>query len=152
MAESPQYYILAPGGATPTGPLTVEQVNAMLAQHAINMDYMYCAVGSRSWDFLTSMPGIKGRGAAQVWTARSMDGKPLQVAYSGLAWSIVLTILCFTPLGIVAIVHSARVNSFNRKGDYAAAATASASAARWRNAAMLVSVLGYVLFGVCLAA
>lgn len=146
------YYILAPGGVTPIGPLTLEQVDAMLAQRAITEDYMYCTAGSRAWESLSSMPGIKGRGASQVWTARSMDGKPLQQAYSGLAWSIVLTILCFTPLGIVAIVHSARVNSYNRKGDYAAAAAASASAARWRNAAMLVSVLGYLLFAVCLVA
>ena len=148
--ESPSYYILAPGGVTPIGPLTVEQVDAMLAQRAITEDYLYCTVGSRAWYPLTAMPGIKGRGASQVWTAHSMDGRPLQLAYSGLAWSIVLTILCFTPLGIVAIVHSARVNAYNRKGDYARAAAASASAARWRNAAMLVCVLGYVLFAVCL--
>lgn len=151
MVKSDSYYILAPGGTTPIGPLTTEQVEAMLAQRTITESYTFCAAGAREWKPLSAMPGIRGRGAAHVWTACSMDGKPLQQAYSGLALSIVLTILCFTPLGIVAIVHSSRVNAFNRKGDYAAAAAASASAARWRNATMLVSVLGYVLAAVCFA-
>jgi hypothetical protein len=48
-----------------------------------------------------------------------------------LAWSIVTTILCCLPFGIVSIVYAAQVNSKWQTGDYEGAMLASKNAKTW---------------------
>ncbi len=48
-----------------------------------------------------------------------------------LAWSIVTTILCCLPFGIVSIVYAAQVNSKWQSGDYEGARLASKNAKTW---------------------
>lgn len=59
-----------------------------------------------------------------------------------LAQSIIVTLLCCLPLGIVAIVYSAQVDSKYARGDYTGAQEASKRAA----------LFGWISFGVGLAA
>lgn len=66
-----------------------------------------------------------------------------------LAWSILTTILCCLPFGIVAIVNSTKVDSFYLAGQYAAAADAAAKAKRWNIISMIcaaVAAVSYLLF------
>jgi hypothetical protein len=72
---------------------------------------------------------------------------------SHLVWAILATIFCCLPLGIVAIVHAARVDSRVAAGDYAGAVEDSRKARNWCWAAFGVGLvgilvyLGLVLFG-----
>lgn len=52
-------------------------------------------------------------------------------ASPGLAWAIVVTILCCWPLGIPAIVYAAKAMSFNGSGHYAEAHNAARQARTW---------------------
>lgn len=59
--------------------------------------------------------------------------KPVNAQYvpNYLAWSIVTTLLCCMPFGIVAIVYSSQVDSKLRNGDYDGAANSSNKAKMW---------------------
>ncbi len=50
---------------------------------------------------------------------------------SYLAQSILCTLFCCLPFGVVAIVYAAQVSSKLSAGDYGGAAAASANARRW---------------------
>lgn len=65
-----------------------------------------------------------------------------------LAWSILATILCCLPFGIVAIVKSSKVDSLWLTGNYAEAAAASDEARTWCIVAAVCGVVsgtGYTL-------
>jgi hypothetical protein len=69
---------------------------------------------------------------------------PMPKVPNYLVHSILATLCCCLPLGIVALVYSARVNSKLAAGDVAGALAASASAKTW----VIVSfVAGIVTFG-----
>ena len=55
-----------------------------------------------------------------------------------LVQSILVTLCCCLPLGIVAIINAAKVNGLVASGDYAGAREASASAKKW-------STIGFVI-------
>ncbi len=57
------------------------------------------------------------------------DKPPLPKNY--LVWSILSTVLCCLPLGIVAIVYSTKVNDYYIMGLYNEAMRASAKAKQW---------------------
>ena len=59
----------------------------------------------------------------------SMPGQPQPDNY--LVWAILSTLLCCVPLGIVAIVFAAQVDSKYAAGDYAGAQVASGRAKLW---------------------
>jgi hypothetical protein len=59
-----------------------------------------------------------------------------------LVWSILTTIFCCLPLGIVSIVFAAQVNSKWAAGDVAGAQDSSAKARRW---AIWGAVIGVIL-------
>jgi hypothetical protein len=57
--------------------------------------------------------------------------EPYQDIQSHLAEAILVTIFCFLPFGIVAIVYASQVNSKIAEGNYRAAQIASSTAATW---------------------
>ncbi len=61
-----------------------------------------------------------------------------------LAWSIVVTLLCCIPFGIVAIVYSTKVNSRYAAGDYAGAEKASERTQLW----IIAAIVGGILLGI----
>ena len=62
-----------------------------------------------------------------------------------LVWSILATIFCCIPLGIVAIIKSAEVNSKWNSGDAAGAHQSAADAAKWIKWAVIAGVVSAVL-------
>jgi hypothetical protein len=60
-----------------------------------------------------------------------------------LVWAILVTILCFLPTGIVAIVFASQVDSKLAAGDRAGAIDASNKAKTWT----IVSAVAGVIFG-----
>ncbi|MDO4709008.1 MAG: CD225/dispanin family protein [Pseudomonadota bacterium] len=61
---------------------------------------------------------------------------------NNLVWAILSTLFCCLPLGIVSIVHAAKVDGLVAAGDYAAAQQASDNAKKW---AMISAGVGIVL-------
>lgn len=66
-----------------------------------------------------------------------------------LVWSILTTVLCCLPFGIVSIVHAAKVDGLRNAGDIAGAMDASRKAKTWAmvaaGAGLVVIVLYFVL-------
>ena len=76
-------------------------------------------------------------------------GAPGPAPDNNMVWAILSTVLCCLPLGIVAIVKAANVNSLWAQGQYAAAQQASDDAkkfAMWGAIAGIVVVVLYVIF------
>ena len=65
---------------------------------------------------------------------------------SHLAKSIIATLLCCLPLGIVAIVHAAKVDGQRMAGDIQGAQLTSMKADSWGNWAIGSGLLFYVLY------
>ncbi|PJK09385.1 hypothetical protein CO610_03575 [Lysobacteraceae bacterium NML95-0200] len=61
---------------------------------------------------------------------------------NNLIWAILSTLFCCLPLGIVSIVHAAKVDGLVAAGDYAAAQQASDNAKKW---AMISAGVGIAL-------
>lgn len=62
--------------------------------------------------------------------------------------SILVTVCCCLPLGVVALVFAAQVNSKLAAGDFAGAEAASRSARTW----LIVAIIGGIVTGAGLAA
>jgi hypothetical protein len=58
-----------------------------------------------------------------------------------LGWSVAATVLCFLPLGLIAVVYSLRASSALADGRHAAAARAGRVARRWLVSAVIVGVV-----------
>lgn len=63
-----------------------------------------------------------------------------------LVWSIVMTILCCLPFGIVAIVKSSKVESYYFQGLYAESLKASNDAKVWCVVAACAGVVSGIIF------
>lgn len=71
-----------------------------------------------------------------------------------LVWSILTTLFCCLPLGVVSLINAAKVDSLVAGGDHDAARVASAQAKKfaiWAAATWGVAMSLYVLFFVLLA-
>lgn len=74
--------------------------------------------------------------------------KPMPSSY--LVWSIICTVLCCIPFGIVAIYYSSQVSSRFDSGDYAGAEKASERAQLWIIISIVVGLISApftILFG-----
>ena len=63
-----------------------------------------------------------------------------------LVESILATIFCCLPLGIVAIINASKVNSAFDSGNIAEAQKASENAKKWMKYAIIAGVVGTVLY------
>ena len=65
-----------------------------------------------------------------------------------LVWAILVTLLCFLPTGIVAIVYATQVSNKLAVGDVAGARDSSGKAKMW----CIISAVGGILLGIALVA
>ena len=63
-----------------------------------------------------------------------------------LVWSILVTLFCCLPFGIVAIIKSAEVNSKWSAGDVAGANQSAADAGKWIKWSVIAGVLVAVIY------
>lgn len=68
-----------------------------------------------------------------------------------LVWSILVTLFCCLPLGIVAIVKSSQVNGLWAQGRYAEAQASADSAKRWVIWSAVIGVVAGVIYGILLS-
>ena len=143
------YYIAKPGTQQPMGPYSIDQIRAGIQQGTITPDCVYCAVGMQQWLPLSQLPGLNPKPASRPAMGAQPMGGGLNPAMgprpsSGLAASIISTILCF-PFGIPAIVNSARCNTFIHQGDYNSASKSAARAGMWRTIAFILGGIAWAI-------
>lgn len=80
----------------------------------------------------------------QQTISTSMPQEPMPPTY--LVFAVLATILCCTPLGIVALIYSSRVSSKYYMGDIDGAKQASKIAQRWIIASFVVGLLWVTLY------
>ncbi|AKN18332.1 CD225/dispanin family protein [Mycobacterium haemophilum] len=68
-----------------------------------------------------------------------------------LVWSILVTLFCCLPLGIVAIVKSSQVNGLWASGRYAEAQAAADSAKKLSIWSAVIGVVVFVIYGILMA-
>ncbi|QUR66160.1 CD225/dispanin family protein [Mycobacterium spongiae] len=68
-----------------------------------------------------------------------------------LVWSILATLFCCLPLGIVAIVKSSQVNGLWAQGRYADAQATAESAKRMVMLSAVIGVVVFVIYGIMMA-
>ncbi|GAB7142878.1 CD225/dispanin family protein [Mycobacterium riyadhense] len=68
-----------------------------------------------------------------------------------LVWSILVTLFCCLPLGIVAIVKSTQVNGLWAQGRYAEAQASADSAKKFVIWSAVAGVIVFVIYGILLA-
>ena len=77
---------------------------------------------------------------------------PSQAPKNWLVESILVTILCCLPFGIVGIVNAARVDSKFQQGDYYGAEKASKDAGKWTKIGFFVGIGFYLLYAIYMVA
>ena len=77
-------------------------------------------------------------------------GQPAQPS-NYLAWSILSTLFCCLPLGVVAIVKSSQVNGLWAQGRYAEAQQSSEAAKKWALWSTIIGVVVLVIYGILYA-
>ncbi len=68
-----------------------------------------------------------------------------------LVWSILVTLFCCLPFGIVAIVKSSQVNGLWAQGRYAEAQASADSAKKWVIWSVVAGVVVAVIYGILMA-
>lgn len=68
-----------------------------------------------------------------------------------LVWSILVTVFCCLPFGIVAIIKSAQVNGLWAQGRYAEAQASADSAKKWVVWSAVIGVVAGIIYGILLA-
>ena len=63
-----------------------------------------------------------------------------------LVWAILSTVLCCMPIGIVSIVHSAKVDSLYYSGNYGEAQEAADKAKKWAIRSVIAAIVFWVLY------
>jgi Interferon-induced transmembrane protein len=109
--------------------------------------------GSSSWERSDSPPPPDDSGLPP---APPMPGSGMTGQYGSMAtrtdvpnylvWSILVTLFCFLPTGIVAIVYSSQVSSKLSRGDYTGAVDSSNKARTWCIVSAIVGVIWAVIW------
>lgn len=137
------------------GPVPLATLQAMARSGQLNGEDLVWREGMANWTPANQVPGVFGGGApaqAGGWQGPAMGGPAYAPAgqagpplgYRGqpqryaegsvpnyLVQSILATIFCCWPIGIVAIIYAAQVNSKLASGDYDGAVDASSKAKTW---------------------
>lgn len=73
--------------------------------------------------------------------------EPASAVKTYLGWSVLASVLCFLPLGLVAVFYGLRTSSAVARGDSEAAGHGSRMAKGWLLAAFAVGLLVYLFLG-----
>ena len=143
---------------TQAGPVSQQELAAKVQSGEVKSSDLIWKEGMADWLPLSQVPEF----SAGVVPSAPQFGAPMSqpTAYNSgprpqitnyLWQSIVVTLLCCLPFGIVAIVYAAKVDGLVAAGDYAGAEAASKSAKLWVNlsaGSVLVLIAIYIILAV----
>ncbi len=95
---------------------------------------------------LPPAPPMPGQGLATPFPRT--PATPAASVPTYLVWAILVTLLCFLPTGIVAIVYATQVSNKLAVGDVAGAMDSSGKAKMW----CIISAVGGILVGIAVVA
>jgi hypothetical protein len=143
---------------TQLGPISSEELKGKAGSGEIFATDLVWKEGMADWQPFGQVAELQVGGVvAQAPSRGSMGSVPIPqpAAYpSGynpqipnyLWQSIVATVLCCMPFGVVAIVYAAKVDGLVARGDLAGANAASKSAKTWLTAAVITGLVITVLY------
>jgi cytochrome c biogenesis protein CcdA len=131
------------------GPVTLEQLKQWVREGRANAQTLIQGPDSTEWKPLGTFPEMAGMATAApapppagpvYGTATAAANVPTYL------WqSIVVTLCCCLPLGVVAIIYSAQVNSKLSAGDMTGAVDASKKARMWCWIALAGGLVGFAI-------
>jgi hypothetical protein len=125
------------------GPLSTEEFSGKASSGEVLPSDLIWKEGMSDWKPLAQVPEFHGLSSLSTPPPVGMGSVPMQQPYmypAGHApvtvpnylWqSIVVTVLCCLPFGVVSIIHAAKVDSLLAQGDIVGATAASQSAKKW---------------------
>jgi len=114
------------------GPVSADQLRRWLAEGRADGQTRVQAVGTTEWKPLSAVPELATLSAPPVGIpSPTPNFSPAPKIPNYLVQSILATLFCCLPFGIVAIVYAAQVNSKVQGGDIAGAEVSSRKAKRW---------------------
>lgn len=142
-------YKILGGDGKQYGPIPAETLREWIQQGRANAETQVLAEGATSWQALGTIAEF-----ADVLGAPPSPRNAPQTIGAGatvpnyLVQSILVTLCCCVPLGIVAIVYSAQVNGKLAAGDIAGAQEAAKKAKMWGWIAFGSGILVGLIWGV----
>ena len=153
----------------PTGPVSEDELRSLASTGAVSPTTRVWSEGMGDWQPASSaLPALFG--GAPAPTAPAMDagtgysapptyGAPAPVAYAApssfsgpvqienqLVKSILVTLFCCLPFGIVAIIKAVEANNKAAIGDAAGAHASNAEASKWIKYGLISGVVVYGLY------
>lgn len=136
-----EYYILVNGGKQ--GPFSLEE----LYTKNISPSTMVWKTGLQDWVMAKDMPELTDLLANMPpEPPKSNAGNNYSMPKTWLVESILVTLFCCLPFGIVGIVYSSQISSYFNHGNYAAAEEASRNAGKWTKIGFFTGISIYVLY------
>lgn len=136
-----EYYILVNGGKQ--GPFSLEE----LYTKNISPSTMVWKTGLEDWVMAKDMPELTDLLANMPpEPPKSNAGNNYSMPKTWLVESILVTLFCCLPFGIVGIVYSSQISSYFNHGNYAAAEEASRNAGKWTKIGFFTGISVYVLY------
>src|SRR5205823_10528224 len=113
------------------GPISVDQLRQWIAEGRINAQTLVMPVGGAQWQAISTLPEFAASFPGGATSPPPLGAVPAGKVPNYLVQSILVTLCCCLPLGIVAIVYAAQVNGKLQNGDYPGAVLASNNAKKW---------------------
>jgi len=145
------------------GPVSREELSAKANSGEVLPSDLVWREDMADWKPFSQVPEFKGTGGLATVSPQAGMGSPPNWqppahpavypvgSVPNYLWqSIVVTVLCCLPFGVVSIVHAAKVDSLLAQGDLAGAMVASNSAKNWALAGaiswLVLLVVPFVIF------
>ncbi|QQL45317.1 CD225/dispanin family protein [Sulfuriroseicoccus oceanibius] len=150
-----QWYYTENG--TQQGPVSGEQMTALIQSGRLTSQSLVWREGMANWLPVAQVPELSALAqSGPPATSHSPyqppastpthPGMPIGPEIPTYLWqSIVVTLLCCLPTGIVAIVYASKVNSLRLNGDQAGAQEASNNAKNWCLISLIVGIGAIIL-------
>lgn len=136
-----EYYIYSSN--VKKGPFSLEE----LKNQSISHNTMIWKVGFSNWTPASQVPELADM-LSEI-PPELVQTKPI-MPNTWLVQSILATICCCLPFGIVGIVNSTKVESYYMRGDYANAIRCSENAKKWTIWAVVSAAIFVVLYVIAL--
>lgn len=135
-----EFYIL--NNNVKEGPLSIEA----LATKKLTPDTLVWTVGYREWRLAKNVPELND----VLYSTPPAPPAPLPMPKTWLVESILVTLFCCLPLGIVGIVNAVKVDTLYYAGQYDEALYRSTQAKKWIQWGFYVGLAGLVIYGILL--
>ena len=128
------------------GPVSADDMRKWIAEGRVNAQTLIQSEGQTDWRTLATYPEFASAppptsSGVPFGANPPFGAMPQQKIPNYLVQSILVTLCCCLPFGVVAIIYAAQVNTKQEAGDTAGARLASQSAKKWCWIALAVGIV-----------